>query len=91
MSLISWIVVGLVEEFSNLLSMLPTSNLLFVIKSFCLGFTSNVFLSFSKKTFFFWCDRVQFEAYSEFEAFSEEGEVELRGERRIWVWFWFEI
>ena len=50
----SWIVVGLVEEFYNLLSMLLTSNLLFVIKSFCLGFTSKVFLSFSRKTFFFW-------------------------------------
>ena len=29
-------------------------NLLFVIKSFCLGFTSKVFLSFSRKTFFSW-------------------------------------
>jgi len=34
---------------------------------------------------------VQFEAYSEFKVFPEEGEVELRGVRRIWVWFWFEI
>jgi len=25
------------------------------------------------------------EAFSEFEAFSEEGKVELRGEKRIWV------
>ena len=38
----------------NRLSMLLTSKLLFVIKSFRLGFTSKVFLSFSRKTFFFW-------------------------------------
>ena len=50
----SWIMVGFAEVFSNLLNILQTSNLLFVIKSFGLGLVSRDFLSFSRKTFFSW-------------------------------------
>ena len=46
--------VGFAKVFSNLLNMLLTSNLLFVIKSFGFGLVSKNFLSFSKKTFFSW-------------------------------------
>ena len=46
--------VGFAEVLSNLLNILLTSNLLFVIKSLGLGLVSKVFFNFSRKTFFSW-------------------------------------
>ena len=46
--------VGFAEVFSNLLNIFLTSNLLFVIKSFCLGLVFRVFLSSSRKRRFSW-------------------------------------
>jgi len=44
--------VGFSKELSNLLNILLTSNLLFVIKSFGLGLVSRVFFNFSGKPSF---------------------------------------
>ena len=50
----SWIVVGFVEVFSNLLRILLTSNLLLVMNYLGLGLVSKDFFSLFRKTFFSW-------------------------------------